>query len=183
MKKVIKRVVFIALAVLCIVFVVLRIRRTVKHIEYGVGWYCADFQSNRKEFKIIANRAISLYEEAKEKNNEVRFMFIDGLDNGAWVLEFCGEDAENDNYYLKADLTEEERNAYKCVLNAFAGSESECLYGIKVTDDRVAFMATLGYEVVFMRNGKRPKSVGPYHEPEECFVNMIWFRWYEIVWK
>ena len=72
---------------------------------HGFGPYeVRDFRSYKKDFKMMAETAISFYDEEKEKNDALIYITIDTL-NDTWKIRCVSEAEETDTY---KEISEEE---------------------------------------------------------------------------
>ena len=168
--------------VLILVTLILGIFLYIKHersyFAHDVGPYeVRDFRSYKKDFKMIAETAISFYDEEKEKNDALIYITIDTLID-TWKIR-CVSEAEET--YTYKEISEEESRAYSRIREAFPKTEYGGLSSIEVMDDRVVFLTGTSYSMVYMRNGKRPKYISKEDEGyESVYVDKLSRRWYQV---
>ncbi|MBE6619403.1 MAG: hypothetical protein E7626_06475 [Ruminococcaceae bacterium] len=148
------------------------------YLIHDVGPYeVRDFRSYKKDFKMIAETAISFYDEEKEKNDALIYITIDTL-NDTWKIR-CVSEAEET--YTYKEISEDESRAYSHIREAFPSTEYGWLSLIKVRSDRVVFLTETPYAIVYMRNGKRPKYISKEDEGyESVYVEKLSRRWYQV---
>ena len=136
-----------------------------------------DFRSYKKDFKMMAETAISFYDEEKEKNDALIYITIDTL-NDTWKIR-CVSEAEET--YTYKEISDDESRAYSHIREAFPCRDYVGLSLIEVRSDRVVFLTETPYAIVYMRNGKRPKYILEEDEDyESVYVERLSRRWYQV---
>lgn len=145
---------------------------------HGFGPYeVRDFRSYKKDFKMMAETAISFYDEEKEKNDGLIYITVSDMGD-EWKIRCVSEDEET---YTYKEISEEESQALSRIREAFPRTEYGGLSLIEVRSDRVVFLTESPYAIVYMRNGKRPKYIFEEDEDyESVYVERLSRRWYQV---
>lgn len=148
------------------------------YLIHDVGPYeVRDFRSYKKDFKMIAETAISFYDEEKEKNDGLIYITVLDIAD-EWEIGCVSEEQKT---YTYRKISEEESQAFSRMRKAFPSTEYGGLSLIEVRSDRVVFLTGTPYAIVYMRNGKRPKYILEEDEDyESVYIEKLSRRWYQV---
>ena len=188
MKK--KETIILILVLFFIIFIGVRIGISTYHDYeywlYDVGKYAIrDFRSNKESFELTAEKALDLFNDEKEKNNELKYISITMAQGETWKLD-CVVDPENreNDYISLRELSRKEYDAYTSISRAFAETDSRGLYFIKVTHNRVVFASGTPYAIIYMKDGKTPKYIIAENENyDSIFMDKLSTKWFQAVGK
>ena len=152
--------------------------------KYGMFEYeVKDFTKHKSSFEMLAKTAYRCFEEEYEANNQLQYIrFIDMGDE--WWLSYGYSDMpESKKTMLDMTAIEKEnvRNLYDALRNDYGGFE-----GLMVHADRVTFVTSSPYAVVWSRDGKKPEFIHSYEERAPIFsrkLSAFSWHWYQCVKK
>lgn len=144
-----------------------------------------NFDMYKSSFKIMANKAIEVY-ELENKNNDIRRICLRHIiDYDTNELRYLVYPVNGDKGQEKTlFLTDEEANAIKNIQKAFAESyyEHNGLLSIGVNDKQVSFIPYSRSGIVLMRKIGRPSYITTEKEDyDSLYIDYLGGKWFFVV--